>query len=328
MTNQALVSIKGLKVELMSMYGLIYAVRNINLNVDKGVIHGIVGESGCGKSMTAKSILRLHDENKTEISGEILFEDKKDILKMNKKELQNLRGKEISMIFQDPMTTLNPVVTIGKQMMETILSHEKIGKEEAKKRAIDLLEKVGIKPGAERFLSYPFEMSGGQLQRVSIAMSLACNPKLLIADEPTTALDVTMQAQVLQLLKKLQKEMNSSILLITHNFGVVAEICDVVSVMYAGQIVETGDVREIFNHPKHPYTKDLIACIPKSGERNTEMTSIAGQPPQLNGKLKGCPYASRCKKATEKCFQETPSLQNLNEKHKCMCFLAEVERAE
>lgn len=321
--SDSLITIRGLKVELMSLYGLIYAVRNINLDIKNGVIHGIVGESGCGKSMTAKSILRLHDEKKTEYSGEILYKGEKDLLKMSKKELESIRGKEIAMISQDPMTALNPVVTIGKQIVEMIRLHEKVTKEEAKERAIDLLEKVGIQPGAERFKQYPFEMSGGQLQRVCIAMSLACNPKLLIADEPTTALDVTMQAQILVLLKKLQREMQSSILIITHNFGVVAEICDTVSVMYAGQVVETGGVREIFNHPMHPYTRDLISCIPKSGERNTKLTSISGQPPQLNSKIMSCPYASRCKLATERCFNEVPILHSVGENHECMCFEAE-----
>lgn len=322
MNDKTMIAIKGLKVELMSMYGLIYAVRNINLNIQNGVIYGIVGESGCGKSMTAKSIMRLHDESKTEYSGSIILDGDRDILKMSRKELQMMRGKDISMIFQDPMTALNPVVTIGKQMTETLLCHEKISKEEAKERAVALLEKVGIRPGRERFNAYPFEMSGGQLQRVCIAMSLLCNPRLLIADEPTTALDVTMQAQILELLKNLQRESNSAILIITHNFGVVAEICDVVSVMYAGQIVETGDVREIFNNPQHPYTRDLIACIPKAGRKDAELKSINGQPPLLNNTLKGCPYATRCHHAIEKCFQETPELRSVGKTHECMCFLA------
>lgn len=322
MNEQTLISIRGLKAELMSMYGLIYAVRNINLDIQNGVIHGIVGESGCGKSMTAKSIMRLNDESRTEYSGSIMLDGSRDILKMSQRELQAMRGRDISMVFQDPMTALNPVVTVGKQMVETILSHEQISGEEARERAVLFLEKVGIWPGKERFNSYPFEMSGGQLQRVCIAMSLLCNPRLLIADEPTTALDVTMQAQILELLKELQREMHSSILIITHNFGVVAEICDVVSVMYAGQIVETGDVREIFNQPQHPYTQDLISCIPKAGEREAKLKSISGQPPLLNTTLTGCPYATRCRMTMEKCFHETPELRPVNKNHECMCFLA------
>ena len=307
----------------MSLYGLIYAVRNINLEIKKGVIHGIVGESGCGKSMTAKSILRLHDEKRTEYSGQIIYKNKKDILKMPKKELEAIRGKEIAMISQDPMTALNPVVTVGKQIMEMILIHEKISRKEAKMRSVELLEKVGIRPGEDRFHQYPFEMSGGQLQRVCIAMSLACSPELLIADEPTTALDVTMQAQILTLLKTLQHEMKGSILIITHNFGVVAEICDTVSVMYAGQIVETGSVREIFNHPLHPYTRELISCIPKSGEHGTKLACITGQPPLLNIPITGCPYAARCHSATEKCFTAAPALHQAGKNHQCMCFEAE-----
>lgn len=320
--NDSLISIRELQLELISMYGLIYAVRNINLDIKKGTIHGIVGESGCGKSMTAKSILRLHDEKKTEYHGSILFEGE-DILKMSKKKMRAIRGKEISMISQDPMTALDPIKSIGSQISEMILLHEDVSKQEAKRRAIDLLEKVGIQPGADRYNNYPFEMSGGQLQRVCIAMALACNPKLLIADEPTTALDVTMQSQILVLLKQLQKEVNSTILIITHNFGVVAEICDVVSVMYAGQVVETGEVREIFNHPLHPYTQALISCIPKSGERATKLTSIKGQPPQLNTDIIGCPYATRCHFASEKCFMETPVLHSVSEGHECMCFRTE-----
>lgn len=323
--SDSLLSIQGLQLELISMYGLIYAVRNINLDVQKGTIHGIVGESGCGKSMTAKSILRLHDEKKTEYRGQILYEGE-DILKMTNRRLQTIRGKEIAMISQDPMTALNPIKSIGKQIVEMILLHEKMAKQEAKKRAVELLEKVGIQPGADRYNSYPFEMSGGQLQRVCIAMALACNPKLLIADEPTTALDVTMQSQILVLLKKLQRERNSSILIITHNFGVVAEICDTVSVMYAGQIVETGNVHEIFNHPVHPYTQALISCIPKAGERSTRLTSIKGQPPQLNIDIVGCPYATRCQYASEKCFMDTPVLHPVSEEHQCMCFRSEEWR--
>ncbi len=319
-----LVSIRDLKVELMSTQGLISAVRNINLDISSAEIHGIVGESGCGKSMTAKSILRLHDESKMAYTGEIIFDGEKDILKMNKKELQHLRGKEISMIFQDPITTFNPLLTVGAQITEMLDLHTKLSKAEAKQRSIELLERVGIFPGAERFHQYPFEMSGGMLQRASIAMSLACNPRLLIADEPTTALDVTMQAQILELLKELQQELQSSILLITHNFGVVAEICNKVSVMYAGQIVETGDVREIFYHPCHPYTQDLIHSIPKSGERNTELVSIPGAPPQLNRPIVGCPYAPRCSKACERCVREAPVMSGVSETHQYLCFLDEA----
>ncbi|NTV79445.1 MAG: ABC transporter ATP-binding protein, partial [Clostridiales bacterium] len=234
-----LLSLQNLKVNLMSPRGIVHAVRNINLEIASGEIHGLVGESGCGKSMTAKSIIRLHDEKKMLYSGEIIYEDK-DILKMNKKELIKIRGKEISMIFQDPMTGLNPLLKIGKQLDEILLQHTDFTKQKAKETSLKLLESVGIFPAEQRYQQYPFELSGGMSQRVSIAMAIACNPKLLIADEPTTALDVTVQDQILNLLKELQAKNNMSILIITHNFGVIAEICDRVSVMYAGVIVESG----------------------------------------------------------------------------------------
>ncbi len=319
--SEPLISIRHLKVELMSVQGLVYAVRDVNLDIMPGEIHGIVGESGCGKSMTSKSILRLHDEKKMAYSGQILLDGNRDILEMSQKELRTMRGKEIAMIFQDPITTLNPLTRVGKQIVEMLQLHTDISKEDAKKRAIELLEKVGIHPGAERFDQYPFEMSGGMLQRASIAMSLACNPRLLIADEPTTALDVTMQAQILDLLKELQQEMQSSILIITHNFGVIAEICDRVSVMYAGQIVETGPVRKIFDHPCHPYTQDLIASIPRSGERGNTLISIPGAPPRLNIPIPGCPYAPRCTKASEVCHKYAPDVKTAADGHQYRCFL-------
>lgn len=315
-----LVKIKNLKVDLMSPRGIVHAVRNINMEIDSGQIHGLVGESGCGKSMTAKTIMRLHDESKTDYEGEVIFNEEENLLALQEKQLQEIRGKEISMIFQDPMTTLNPLIRVGKQLDEMILKHEKISKAEAKARSIELLEKVGIFPANERYMQYPFEMSGGMLQRVSIAMSIACNPKLLIADEATTALDVTVQEQILQLIKKLQMEKEMSVLVITHNFGVIAEICDVVSVMYAGVIVEHGNVHDIFHHPKHPYTYDLIQSIPKSGERGTRLTTIPGTPPDLRKKMEGCPYAERCQRVKERCKKEMPVLTDCGEKHSFACF--------
>lgn len=312
----------------MSISGLVYAVRDITLDIRKGEILGIVGESGCGKSMTAKSILRLHDEKKIEYGGQILLDGNRDILKMSKRELRAMRGRDISMIFQDPITTLNPLKTVGKQILEMFRLHSDISEEEAVRKSVELLDQVGIVPAEERFRQYPFEMSGGQLQRASIAMALACNPKLLIADEPTTALDVTMQAQVLDLLKKLQQQYHSSILLITHNFGVVAEICDRIAVMYAGQIVESGDVREIFYHPCHPYTRDLIASIPKTGQHGQMLTTIPGMPPRLNQDIVGCPYAPRCTRACDKCRTEAPVLKKANEDHEYLCFLDPDDRQE
>lgn len=316
-----LISIRNLKLDLMTTAGIVHAVRNINLDIAGGEIHGIVGESGCGKTMMAKSILRLHDEKRANYSGEILYEGKKDILKMSRKELLELRGGKISMIFQDPVTTLNPLYTVGDQIAEILLLHTGCAKKRAAEQAAGLLEQVGIYPGAKRAKQYPFEMSGGMLQRASIAMSLACNPRLLIADEPTTALDVTLQAQVLELLKRLQQRLESSILLITHNFGVVAEICDRVSVMYAGQIVETGRVVDIFDNPCHPYTRDLIRAIPGSGNRGRRLVSIPGAPPKLNRPIKGCPYSDRCAYADEICAFRPPEMHKADEGHQYLCHL-------
>lgn len=313
-----LLSLQNLKVNLMSPRGIVHAVRNINLEIASGEIHGLVGESGCGKSMTAKSIIRLHDEKKMLYSGEILYEDK-DILKMNKKELIKIRGKEISMIFQDPMTGLNPLLKIGKQLDEILLQHTDFTKQKAKETSLKLLESVGIFPAEQRYQQYPFELSGGMSQRVSIAMAIACNPKLLIADEPTTALDVTVQDQILNLLKELQAKNNMSILIITHNFGVIAEICDRVSVMYAGVIVESGTVKEIFDHSRHPYTMDLIRSIPKSGERGGKLVTIPGSPPDLREKITGCSYAPRCPYAEEICKTVAPVSRNESDTHTFAC---------
>ncbi len=318
--KDVLLSIKGLSVELMSISGLIHAVKSIDLDILENEILGVVGESGCGKSMTAKSVLRLHDEKRTEYGGEIIYKGE-DILKMDKNRLRQIRGKDIAMIFQDPMTTLNPLMTVGDQIMEMLSLHTELSGEEARKRSLTLLEEVGVTPPEKRFRQYPFELSGGQLQRISIAMSLACNPKLLIADEPTTALDVTMQAQILELLKRLKKDHGTSILIITHNFGVIAEICDRVAVMYAGQIVESGNARDIFYEPCHPYTSDLIGSIPKAGFRGKELVSIPGAPPPLNQKIVGCPYAPRCGKASERCFAEAPQRTSASDGHEYMCFL-------
>lgn len=319
--NEALVSIQNLKVGLASSSGYVYAVRGISLDIMPGEILGLVGESGCGKSMTAKTILRLHNERKTEYSGKILYEGQEDVLKMPEERLNQLRGGEISMIFQDPMTTLNPTMKIGKQIQETLLLHTAMTKEESRKRTLELLRLVGIAPEEERYEQYPFQFSGGQLQRICIAMGLACSPKLLIADEPTTALDVTMQAQILELLKDLQKKSGTAILLITHNFGVIAEICERVAVMYAGQIMECGKAMDIFYHPRHPYTEALIKSIPKAGEYGTKLQTIPGAPPLLNHPINGCPYAARCPMAQESCFTQRPLQKVAEDGHTYLCSL-------
>ena len=300
MDKEKLLSIRNLKLDLMSVRGIVYALDGVNLEIGKGEIHGLVGESGCGKSMTAKSILRLHDEKKSRMSGEILFGDQ-DLLKLSRKELQKIRGDRISMIFQDPMTSLNPLLTVGEQISETFRQHEKCSRAEAKQKTIALLERVGIHPADKRFQQYPYELSGGLQQRVMIAIAIACSPVLLIADEPTTALDVTIQAQVLELLKGLSREMNMSILLITHNFGIVAEVCDRVSVMYAGRVVESADTKAIFKQAVHPYTRALIESIPKAGGEEEYLPTIPGAPPELYDENPSCAYLERCPCAREVC---------------------------
>lgn len=322
MDENTILDIQNLKLDLISTQGLVHAVRDISFQVKKGEIHGIVGESGCGKTMTARSVLRLHDEKKTFYQGKIYYQSENgtyDILNMRLKDMPTVRGKEISMIFQDPITTLNPLYTVGEQISETLRTHLKMSSKEAEEKAIELLESVGIRPGAIRYKQYPYEFSGGMLQRAIIAMGISCNPKLLIADEPTTALDVTMQAQILELLLELRNQYDMSIVIITHNFGVVAEICDKVSVMYAGQIVESANVSDIFHNPKHPYTRDLIASIPKSGNQLKKLVTIPGFPPRLNQEIKGCAYAERCKYATEKCFSEAPDISHTDEGHMYAC---------
>ena len=316
--SDSILEIQNLKVNLMSLRGIVHAVRNINLNIGKGEIHGLVGESGCGKSMTAKSVLRLHDEKKMLYGGKILYKDK-DLLTVKPKELKGIRGNEISMIFQDPMTSLNPLFTVGYQLTEILKEHGKEKKKDYRQDVYRLLEEVGIFPPEKRYEQYPFEMSGGMLQRVMIAMAVACRPELLIADEPTTALDVTVQEQILSLFKELRRHRNMSVLIITHNFGVVAEICDKVSVMYAGTIVESGTVREVFDDGKHPYTRDLIRSIPKSGERGGKLVTIPGTPPDLREKIDGCPYAPRCAWADETCRTKKPVLESISDTHQFAC---------
>lgn len=322
--SEALLKIQHLKLDLITSRGLVHAVRDVNLEIQQGETHGIVGESGCGKTMTAKSVLRLHDEKKTFYTGDIYFRTKgnvENIMQMNKNALGKIRGDEIAMIFQDPMTTFDPLITVGEQIRETILTHEKISKEEATKRVYSLLDEVGIYPPEKRYKQYPFEFSGGMLQRASIAMAVSCRPKLLIADEATTALDVTMQAQILDLLKKLKEEYNMSIIIITHNFGVVAEICDRVSVMYAGKIVESGNVSDIFHHPKHPYTKNLIESIPKNEDTGENLITIPGFPPRLDQEITGCAYAPRCQETMEICRQKMPERVDFAQQHHCSCHL-------
>ncbi|MDR1775424.1 MAG: ABC transporter ATP-binding protein [Actinomycetes bacterium] len=325
--TQDLIAIKNLEVALNSPRGPVYAVRDINMKVQPAEIHGIVGESGCGKTMTAKSIMRLNNEKTTLYQGNILFEGT-DLLQLKAREMTRVRGKDIGMIFQDPMQALNPLRTVGSQIAEAMTIHG-FDKQTAKARVIELLEAVGIHPPERRAKQYPFEMSGGQMQRVMIAMAIACSPKLLIADEPTTALDVTVQAQILELLVELQQSRNMSVLIITHNFGVIAEICHFVSVMYAGIIVESGKVGEIFHDPRHPYTRDLIASIPQSGPGMHErLISIPGAPPDLRQLIIGCPYAGRCRYTQQRCYEQKPEVRDASDSHRFTCLRDVAEFAE
>ena len=314
-----LLEIENLTLELMSTRGIVYALSGVDLSIRPGEIHGVVGESGCGKSMTAKSILRLHNPQRSRMRGSIRFEGR-ELLTLPNREMEKLRGSEISMIFQDPMTSLNPLMTIGDQIGDMYRFHTKATKAQAREKAVELLSKVGIEPADKRCRQYHFELSGGMQQRVMIAMAIACAPKLLIADEPTTALDVTIQAQILELLQKLSEDMGMSILLITHNFGVVAETCQRISVMYAGKVVETGETRELLRHASHPYSRALIRSIPGGDARGTRLETIPGSPPALFEPPLSCMYAPRCPYAQDRCRQAYPPLLDCGGGHLASCF--------
>jgi oligopeptide/dipeptide ABC transporter ATP-binding protein len=318
-----ILSIRDLKIDLLSREGIVRAVRGINIDVARGEIHGIVGESGCGKTVTAKAILQLHEKKRTRLSGRILFNQDTEILKLDEKSLRKIRGGKIAMIFQDPSISINPLLTIGEQITEILLAHKKMSRKEARREAVTLLEKVGIQSAEKRIRQYPFSFSGGMLQRVAIATAIACGPDLLIADEPTTALDVTIQAQILELLKQLRKERNMSILIITHNLGVVAELCDRVSVMYAGEIVESGDVNQIFNQPAHPYTRALLESMPRSGQEERRLTTIPGSPPKLTERIDGCAFFPRCKCATIRCQTAERIPLTVSKGHTSLCSIVQ-----
>ena len=321
--EEKVLEVRNLKTHFSTRSGLVKAVDGVNFEVKKGEILGIVGESGCGKSVTSQSVMRLVGQKKSEIlDGEILYHGE-NLLDKSEAEMMKLRGKKISMIFQDPMTSLNPVYTVGEQIAEIPLIHEKKDKKFAWKKAIEMIRKVGIPSPGSRASQYPHQFSGGMRQRGVIAMSLAGNPDLLIADEPTTALDVTIQAQVLDLICDLRDETNAAIILITHDLGIVAEICDTVAVMYAGKIVEKASVEELFESPNHPYTKGLLGSIPKPGSKE-RLQPIQGQPPNLHDLPKGCRFAERCPFAFDKCHEEQPELKSVNGKqHEVACFLKE-----
>ncbi|WP_294186752.1 ABC transporter ATP-binding protein [uncultured Clostridium sp.] len=316
-----LLRVDNLKTNFYIKDKKVEAVRGVSFHVNKGDILGIVGESGSGKSVLMKSVMNILPENAKIEDGKVYFNNI-DISSMNKKEMKNIKGKEIAMIFQDPMTALNPLKKVGDHLIEVLIRHKGINKKAAKIIALDILKQVGIPMPEKRINQYPHEFSGGMRQRVLIAMALACNPRLLIADEPTTALDVTIQAQILQLLKNLKESKDMSVILITHDLGVVASLCNRVVVMYGGLIMEEGLVDEIFYEAKHPYTKALLNSIPKLEENEkSRLKPIKGSAPSLLNPPKGCPFADRCQFAFKKCFQEMPKYKDFSETHRAMCFL-------
>jgi peptide/nickel transport system ATP-binding protein len=311
--------IEDLEIGVPTNEGYINIVNKVSFSLQKGETLGIVGESGCGKSLTSLAIMDLLPPSVLYRGGKIKLKGK-DLTKLPRKERRKIRGKDIAMIFQEPMTSLNPVYTIGYQIVELILNHKNVSKKEAYEQALKMLQLVGIPRAEEVIHEYPHQLSGGMRQRVMIAMALSCHPEILIADEPTTALDVTIQAQILELMKSLQQQLGMSIILITHDLGIVAEMCDRVVVMYAGEIVEESDVIELFAKPKHPYTKGLLSSLPDLEEEKERLLSIPGAVPSPNDMPKGCRFAPRCSFVSEKCY-ENPPVFKINESSACKCWL-------
>ena len=318
----ALLQVQDLHVTFNTYAGEVQAVRGVTFDVDRGEVVAIVGESGCGKSVTAMSVMRLIQTPPGRIkSGKILF-DGRDLVGASEREMQHIRGNRIAMVFQDPMTSLNPVLTVGGQIMEVLWRHQGLKGADAHRRAVELLTMVGIPNAEERVSQYPFQFSGGMRQRAMIAMALACNPELLIADEPTTALDVTIQAQIIQLLMDLRKKINTAIIIITHDLGVVARIAQRVLVMYAGVIIESGPVMDIYKNPQHPYTWGLLQSVPRLDAREkTRLVPIYGQPPDLIKPPSGCPFWPRCKYAMRVCTVEKPPVTVVDDGHVVSCWL-------
>lgn len=318
---EKLLEVKKLRTSFDTHHGEVQSVRGVTFDLLKGEVLGVVGESGSGKSITMMSIMKLLEENGKIKEGEIVFKGQR-IDNINEKQMNKIRGNTMSMIFQDPMTSLNLLIPIGKQIMETLIVHKGMSNSEAFEKAVELLDAVGIPMGRARMNQYPHEFSGGMRQRVMIAMALACNPELLIADEPTTALDVTIQAQILDLMRKIKQTINTSIILITHDLGVVAEMCDRVNVMYGGVIVEQGLTRDIFYNTKHPYTAGLLKSVPNPERLGKEpLKPIMGTPPDLLNPPKGCPFYQRCDFAMRACKENMPPLFKIDENHKSACWL-------
>ncbi len=314
-----LLRVENLNIAFKSEHGIFSAVNNINFEIGHGESVGIVGESGCGKSVTAMSIMRLLDEPPAVIGGNILFEGR-EIRKLSNRELRSIRGNDIAMIFQEPMTSLNPVYTCGRQIEEAIIMHQKISARKARNKTIDLLRMIGIPNPEKRVDEYPHQLSGGMRQRIMIAIALSCHPKLLIADEPTTALDVTIQAQILELIRDLRNQLSMSMILITHDLGVVAEMTRRVIIMYAGEIVEEADVISIFRHPMHPYTRGLLASIPRLNETKKELDVIEGVVPSPDAMPKGCRFSPRCTECMDRCRMEAPPRVDLGGGHVARCW--------
>lgn len=322
MDKEILLSVKDLRVSFQTREGEVQAVRGVSFDVAKGEALVIVGESGCGKSVTAQTLMRLHPEEFTQIKSGSITLDGIDIIHTEEKEMEKIRGEKIGMIFQDPMTSLNPTMTIGKQIGESLRQHNKVSRKEEMKAAMEILEAVRIPNAEKRVKQYQGEFSGGMRQRAMVGLSIACVPKLLIADEPTTALDVTVQAQIIDLLRSIQKEENMSVIFITHDLGVAAGIAQKVAVMYAGKIMEQGFAKDIFKNPKHPYTFGLLQSMPKPDQdKNEELFTIDGTPPRLIDPPKGCGFADRCEHCMRICKQKEPPVFEVEQNHTCACWL-------
>lgn len=320
--TQPLLQVTDLQTRFHTPEGIVHAVNGISFHINEGETVAIVGESGCGKSVSMMSLLKLIPTPPGEINSGTAFYHGADILSKTEQEMENIRGKEIAMIFQDPMTSLNPVLTLGRQLTESLRIHLGFTKEQAEKRAVELLEQVGIPDAKRRINEYPHQFSGGMRQRVMIAMALSCAPSLLIADEPTTALDVTIQAQIVELVTRIRESLHMAVIWITHDLGVVAGIADRVIVMYAGFIVEEADVDDLYDSPSHPYTVALLAALPRADRRRDQhLKSIAGSPPNLLTKPQGCPFAPRCEFVIEKCHQENPMLTQISKNHSSACWV-------
>lgn len=322
-----LLEVKNLKTYFYTDDGVAKAVDDVSFSLDKGETLGLVGESGCGKSVSALSIMRLIAEPPGKIVGGEIFFKGKNILNDTEKEMQGIRGNDIGMIFQEPMTSLNPVFTCGDQIEEAVILHQKLSKEDAKKKALEMLNLVGIPAPEQRYNEYPHQLSGGMRQRIMIAMALSCNPVLLIADEPTTALDVTVQAQILELIKKLQTELGMGVIIITHDLGVIAEVSTKVAVMYASKIAEYGKVDQIFYNPKHPYTIGLLNSIPKLSKTKERLSTIEGNVPAPTNYPAGCHFCTRCIFAIEKCWTEPPPVVEVESDHFSSCWrVSEIDK--